>query len=408
MKVLSTWSLAASGLALFRPVNSQQPASSTELPHLTTWECSISGGCTSHETSIVIDWETHFIHEAGGKTPCLAPSGVNQELCPNATACASNCVVEPVNYADHGVFTSDDTIILSRYTRQDGNSRSGGPRVYLLGPDDNYMPLRLLGREISFDIDVSGLPCGENGNLYLSEMPMTGGRSALNPGGARYGSAYCNAQCPVLNWANGTLNDGARPSCCNEMDIFEGNAYANHYAAHPCIADKCSSSGCIFNPYLAGARSFWGLGLDVDTSRPLTVITQFLTDDNKTSGVLVEIRRMYIQDRKLIHNIPASRGLGSCTHADPLSHSLGLSPMGESLARGMVMALSLWGDAEQGLQWLDGGDAGPCDSSGSDPASTRRHPEPRVVFSDMRWGEIGSTFRHRLGSAPSVAYHQEL
>ncbi|PYI10672.1 glycoside hydrolase [Aspergillus sclerotiicarbonarius CBS 121057] len=406
MRLPTIRALAAPGFALFATANGQQPVSFSELPSLTTWECSLTGGCTPHETSVVLDWDSHYIHEVGGSTHCLSLSGVNQTLCPNATACAVNCVIEPANYANYGIFTSGDTIILSQYTRLDGRSLKGEPRVYLLGPDGDYMPLQLLGREISFDVDVSALPCGENGNLYLSEIPMTGGRSELNPGGARFGSGYCSAQCEMLKWENGTLNDSERRACCNEMDIFEGNAYATQYAAHPCTGHECASAGCIFNPYMAGARNFWGLGMQVDTAKPLTIITQFITDDNTTSGVLVEIRRMYIQDGKIINNIPSARGSGSCTHADNFSSSVGLQPMGEALARGMVMVLSLWSDPEHGMQWLDGGDAGPCDLSDEEAGIQR--PNSHVVFSDVRWGEIGSTFRHKVGSASSGAYKDEL
>ncbi|KAJ4424139.1 hypothetical protein N0V82_001187 [Gnomoniopsis sp. IMI 355080] len=42
--------------------------------------------------------------------------------------------------------------------------------------------------------------------------------------------------------------------------------------------------------------------MTVDTSKPFTVVTQFLTTDNTTNGTLGEIRRMYIQDGKLIEN----------------------------------------------------------------------------------------------------------
>jgi cellulose 1,4-beta-cellobiosidase len=73
----------------------------------------------------------------------------------------------------------------------------------------------LLNREFSFDVDVSTLPCGLNGALYFVQMQSDGG-SAQYPGnkaGAKYGTGYCDAQCPhnsfiwgqanTLNWTNG-------------------------------------------------------------------------------------------------------------------------------------------------------------------------------------------------------------
>jgi len=48
--------------------------------------------------------------------------------------------------------------------------------------------------QLSFDVELSTLPCGMNGALYLSEMDMSGGMNEYNPGAA-YGGGYCDAQC---------------------------------------------------------------------------------------------------------------------------------------------------------------------------------------------------------------------
>jgi hypothetical protein len=47
----------------------------------------------------------------------------------------------------------------------------------------------LKNREISFDVDVSNLPCGLNGAIYLVEMPVDGGSAEhpSNKAGAAYG-----------------------------------------------------------------------------------------------------------------------------------------------------------------------------------------------------------------------------
>lgn len=66
--------------------------------------------------------------------------------------------------------------------------------------------IKLTGNEFAFDVDVSKLPCGMNGALYMSEMEAEGGRSALNPGGATYGTGYCDAQCFVTPWVNGVVS----------------------------------------------------------------------------------------------------------------------------------------------------------------------------------------------------------
>lgn len=113
-----------------------------------------------------------------------------------------------------------------QYTKNaDGEPQNASPRLYLLGDDGNYEMLKLLGQELTFTVDLSTLPCGENGALYLGEMDKTGGRNPYNTGGASYGSGYCDAQCPVQTWKNGTLNTNASGYCCNEMD---SKSLSNH------------------------------------------------------------------------------------------------------------------------------------------------------------------------------------
>ena len=53
----------------------------------------------------------------------------------------------------------------------------------------SYKVFKLKNREISFDVDMSSIPCGLNGALYLVEMPADGGSAAYpsNQAGADYG-----------------------------------------------------------------------------------------------------------------------------------------------------------------------------------------------------------------------------
>ena len=97
-------------------------------------------------------------------------------------------------------------------------------------------------------------------------------------------------------------------ACCSEMDIWEANSMATAYTPHPCSTtglevctdDACSGgttglcdpAGCDFNSFRMGDESFFGAGLTVDSSKPFTVVTQFHTSDNTTSGTLSEIRQI--------------------------------------------------------------------------------------------------------------------
>lgn len=87
--------------------------------------------------------------------------------------------------------------------------------------------------------ELTHLPnsCGLNGALYFVAMDEDGGMSkySTNKAGAKYGTGYCDAQCPRdLKFINGEANSaqwnpssndqnagvGQYGSCCTEMDIW--------------------------------------------------------------------------------------------------------------------------------------------------------------------------------------------
>ncbi|KAF8859705.1 endoglucanase I from Trichoderma Reesei [Acephala macrosclerotiorum] len=386
---------AALPLVASQQIGTETPSINPKLP---TWKCTTGGGCVQRDTSVVLDWNFHLIHTSNGST-CTTSTGVDPTLCPDEATCSRNCVIEGVNYTSAGVSTSGDTLTLHQYVQSSGVTSNASPRVYLLGSDGNYEMLQLLNQELRFDVDVSTLVCGENGALYLSEMDKTGGRTSYNPGGASYGSGYCDAQCPVQTWINGTLNTASKGYCCNEMDIWEANANATAFTPHPCEGDTCDGSGCGFNPYAMGNHTYYGNGMTVDTLKPMTVITQFYTTDGTSCGNLSEIRRLYIQNGKIIKNAVSTAGLDSitaswCSSSDATAASLGgLTTMGQSLARGMVLIFSIWNDNGQFMNWLDSGSSGPCNATEGSPTLIKSNtPGTFTTFSNIRWGDIGSTF----------------
>merc|ERR1712139_740944 len=106
-------------------------------------------------------------------------------------------------------------------------------------------------------------------------------------------------------------------SCCAEMDIWEANKAATAYTAHPCSLDGpercendkdcgaggfCDKAGCDLNTYRLGDKSFFGEGVDfvIDTTKPFTIVTQFITSDGTDAGDLTDIRRKYVQGGKVI------------------------------------------------------------------------------------------------------------
>jgi len=305
-----------------------------------------------------------------------------------------------------------------------------------------YKLFKLKNREFSFDVDVSMLPCGLNGAFYLVEMPKDG-------------TGYCDAQCPHdIKFINGEANikdwsptkaKGHYGSCCAEMDIWEANSMATAYTPHPCALDgqlrcegkdcgdgggwatgqryegKCDADGCDFNSYRMGDQTFFGKGssFKIDTSRPITVVTQFLTTDGTDTGDLSEIRRIYVQDGKQINNSHASiSNLTADSVSDPacnaqkkafgdindFSKKGGLKQMGAALERGMVLVLSIWDDAASQMLWLDSDDPkdksatipgvarGPCSITSGKPSDVRsKYPDAAVKYMNIKYGSIGST-----------------
>lgn len=208
-------------------------------------------------------------------------------------------------------------------------------------------------------------------------------------------------------------------ACCNEMDIWEANALAQTHTPHPCTVDRavhkclgetecgqpegvCDKWGCAYNPYAHGFKEYYGRDLTVDTNRKFTVVTQFVTDNGRDDGTLSEIRRVYVQDGRVIKNQAVTVGGtvrdsitdGFCkATAEWTQKRGGLAEMGKALGRGMVLIFSLWADDYGFMNWMDSGNAGPCNDTEGDPKLiVQNHPDAAVTFSKIKWGEIGSTY----------------
>ncbi|CAK5284009.1 unnamed protein product [Mycena citricolor] len=422
-------------------------------PTLTTQQCTAGGSCTTSQNAVVLDSNWRWTHSTSSATNCYTGNTWNAALCPDATTCAQNCALDGANYqGTYGVSTSGNALTLKFLT-----GSNVGSRVYLMADNTHYEMFQLLNQEFTFTVDASQLGCGLNGALYLTEMDADGGVSRFpnNKAGAQYGTGYCDAQCPQdLKFINGLANSanwtpstndpntgtGTMGTCCNEMDIWEANKWDTAYTPHSCSvvgqtmctgtncgagSDRykalCDKDGCDFNTYRWGDSSFFGPGLTIDTTQPVTVVTQFLTNDNTTTGTLSEIRRLYVQGGKVFQNAPAKTpGLtqfNSVTDAfcnaqknitgDTNSFEArgGLATMSAALKRGMVLALSLWDDDTAGMLWLDaayptnssasapGVTRGPCTATSGDPKTVQaQQPNAQVIFSNIKTGPIGSTF----------------
>jgi cellulose 1,4-beta-cellobiosidase len=284
-------------------------------------------------------------------------------------------------------------------------------------------------------------------------MDLDGGKAkfSTNKAGAKYGTGYCDSQCPrdlkfidgkanVAGW-NPSTNDpnagiGMMGSCCAEMDIWEANSVSTAYTPHPCTnsayhscqgddcggtysadryAGDCDPDGCDFNSYRQGDKSFYGKGLKIDTSKKITVVTQFIKGSN---GKLSEIKRFYVQNGK---TIPNSQSTISGVTGNSITENYcnaqktafgdtnifksrgGLAGMGDALAKDMVLVMSVWDDHASNMLWLDstfptdstapGTARGTCATSSGVPADVESQSgSASVIYSNIKFGPINSTF----------------
>lgn len=223
------------------------------------------------------------------------------------------------------------------------------------------------------------------------------------------------------------------------MDIWEANKVSAAYTPHPCTVNTqtrctgedcaitsrtdglCDPDGCDFNSFRMGDKTFYGAGLKVDTSSKFTVVTQFLTSTNTSAGTLTEIRRLYVQNGKLIQNSKVA--VTGMTAGDSITSTFcdqakaafgdaktfqakgGLANMGKSFTNGVVLVMSIWDDHAANMLWLDsnypvagspstpGIARGTCATTTGKPTDVEANsPNASVTYSNIKFGDIGSTY----------------
>jgi cellulose 1,4-beta-cellobiosidase len=188
-----------------------------------------------------------------------------------------------------------------------------------------------------------------------------------------------------------------------------------------------------------GDQTFLGPGKTIDTSKKLTIVTQFI------GNPLNEIKRFYVQNGKVVPNsqstISGVQGnsvrnshsgnipdfeADECYYLSQITDSWcsaqkttfkdensfktkgGLAQMGKALQQGMVLALSIWDDYTANMLWLDseypldraasqpGVVRGPCSRDSGKPADVEGNGgDVQVTYSNIKWGELNSTFTAR-------------
>lgn len=181
-------------------------------PTMSWQKCTKGGSCQTQQGSVVLDSNWRWTHLKNDYTNCYTGNAWNTTACPNGATCTQNCAVDGADYSGtYGISTSGNALTMKFVTKGSSGSSGGniGSRVYLLASDTKYQMFQLKGKEFTFDVDVSKLPCGLNGALYFSQMEEDGGmaKSPNNKAGAKYGTGYCDAQCPHdIKFINGEVS----------------------------------------------------------------------------------------------------------------------------------------------------------------------------------------------------------
>ncbi|KAH9123621.1 hypothetical protein LEN26_009891 [Aphanomyces euteiches] len=414
MKAAATIAYLATALVAFS--NAQQVGTSTPEVHpsLPSQTCTASG-CTTENTKIVLDANWRWTHNVGGYTNCYTSNKWDTTLCPDPATCSKNCALDGADYTGtYGITASGNTVNIKLVT-QGPYSKNVGSRIYLLEDDNKYKLFKLLNKEFTFDMDQDG---------GMSKYPT-------NKAGAAYGTGYCDAQCPhdikfingeanVKNWvpSTGDPNGGSGQygSCCAEMDIWESNSISQAYTSHPCTVTSqyrcssptecgddvtnnrfdgvCDKDGCDFNPYRMNNHTFYGPGSNfaVDSTKPITVVTQFITDDNTDNGNLaIDNSPINWSGIDAINSLTDKVCDQSKTvFGDTNDHSKkgGLKVMGAALKKGVVLTMSMWVDYAANCLWLDS--TYPVTKDPSVPGVGRGNA-PRPAYGNIRVGTLGST-----------------
>ena len=246
-----------------------------------------------------------------------------------------------------GFFTEDEGDTLVMY----GNSRA------FLVEDVEHARLKqwkhidLRGKILSVEMDVSKVPCSVNAALYFVDMR---------------GPHYCDIQ-------------SGGESACTEIDIFEGNVGAVQATVHTQTGEggdgTCNQWGCTVNlgryPFVNGLRTsdlYGRAAREIDTAFPFNVVAS-VSEGGDLSIVLSQSKDGRQRRTLPFFNVSSASNPASaaCSRADPHASCgerdqpspvpLGVPrdstvASGAAWGRGLVLAVSLWGNADI-RRWLD-------------------------------------------------------
>jgi len=197
---------------------------------------------------------------------------------------------------------------------------------------DNIEEFKLLGKIISYRVDLSKVGCACNLAFYLISMPAVDPQGKPSPGTNRQGQPpyYCDANMVGGQW-------------CPEIDIMEANNHAFQATLHRCDPPLdqhysfCDRGGCEQTTRTKAHAYGPGSEYNIDTTKPFDVDTEFLKNDGVLSGMRTTMRQAGRQE-VMEHS--------NCNKAY-------LAKLSEAMATGMSLRITYWGGEAQTMAWMD-------------------------------------------------------
>lgn len=194
-----------------------------------------------------------------------------------------------------------------------------------------YLALNLLGRSLTFTVDLKGAGCGCNAAFYLVSMQQNRQKSDCH-------DYYCDANkvCGVS---------------CAEIDIMEANMFAWHSTLHTATDHNGVAGGYGGGDGYDGPRDwnrarFGPSSTCIDTTLPFKVEASFPVD---VGGKMTAMNIKLTQE---------GRGCSVSTSVDSYA---GFGELTAAMSLGMTPVISYWSSDE--MLWMDGTGAdgqGPC------------------------------------------------
>lgn len=146
--------------ALVAAAKAQQACTlNTETKPTLQWStCSAGGSCSTSSSPVVIDSNWRWVHDVNSSTNCYTGNTWDTSICDDDVSCATDCCLDGANYqSTYGVTSSGNALTL-KFTQTTQYGTNIGSRLYLMASDTEYEVFSLLGKEFTFDVDVSNLP----------------------------------------------------------------------------------------------------------------------------------------------------------------------------------------------------------------------------------------------------------